>query len=70
MSKVTTLKGSYEGTMLECLEWQAEMQGGMPEIDGIDISDIDIALPGDPQRTPESLTPEQAVDVVQRRIEY
>ena len=32
MSKTTTLKGEHEGTMLGCLEWQAEMQGAMPEL--------------------------------------
>lgn len=68
MSKIKTLKGEYEGTMLECLQWQAEMQGAMPEIDGIDISDIEISLPGDPHREAGDLTPEQALAVIQRRI--
>ena len=69
MSKITTLKGDYAGTMLECLQWQAEMQGAMAEVDGIDISDIEVSREGDPHRTPECLTPEQALDVVQRRIQ-
>lgn len=69
MSKITTLKGDFEGTMLACLEWQAEMQGAMPELDGIDISDIEVALPGDPHRKAGAMTPEQAIAVIQRRIQ-
>ena len=68
MSKITTLKGEHEGTMLECLEWQAEMQGAMPELNGVDISDIEISFADDPHRTPECLTPEQAQRVIERRI--
>ena len=66
--KISTYKGSYEGSLIECLRWQATTQGGAPDIDGIDISDLDIADEDDPYREPDDMTPEQAEEIVRARL--
>jgi len=65
---ITTCKGAYTGTLIECLEWQATMQGAAPDIDGTDISDLWIAHGDDPYRDDDDLTPEDAETIVQSRM--
>jgi hypothetical protein len=71
MAKISTTKGTHTGTLLECLEWQAEYQGACASVtvDGaeVDISDIPIADADDPARQPIDLTPEEAAQVVRIR---
>jgi len=65
---ISTLKGSYAGTLLACMEWQATMQGAMPYVDGRDISDISIAHAADPHREDDDLTPADAERIVRGRL--
>lgn len=65
---INTLKGSYTGTLLQCLEWQAANQGASPDIDGENISDVDIAFDGDPHRHDTDLTPVQAEALIGTRL--
>lgn len=37
---ITTLKGSYTGSLAECLAWQEEHQGAMADIDGVDLGEL------------------------------
>lgn len=37
---ITTLKGSFTGSLAECLLWQEEHQGAMADIDGIDLDEL------------------------------
>lgn len=65
---ITTCAGSFTGSLLECLYWQCEHQGAMPDIDGADISDIYVAHEHDPHREDSDLTPEQAAKIVEARL--
>jgi hypothetical protein len=38
---ITTTKGGLTGTLAEVCGWQAEHQGAVAEIDGVDVSDVD-----------------------------
>lgn len=66
---IRTAKGAYAGQLLECLEWQATVQGAMPDIDGVDISDISIALASDPYRESDDIDPEEAANIVRERLQ-
>lgn len=69
MYTITTLNGSHTGTLIECPEWQCEHQGGMPDINGADISDIRVSHACDPYRDDVAdLAPEQAEQVVRERL--
>jgi hypothetical protein len=37
---LTTLKGSITGTLEQIADWQDKMQGAMPDLDGIEESDL------------------------------
>jgi hypothetical protein len=69
---ISTTKGTHTGTLLEVLEWQAEHQGACASVtvDGVavDISDLAIADEDDRARQAGDLTPEEAAEVVQRRV--
>lgn len=62
------IKGKHTGTLLECLEWQAEHQDALPAIDGADISDLRIAYAHDPHRDESDITPDQAEPIVRARM--
>ena len=65
--RIETAKGSYEGTLVECLEWQRERQGALALIDHagnrVEIDDIDLDEEGD-----DGLTVAQAAKVIARRL--
>ena len=73
MATIHTLKGSYKGSLIDCLYWQASTQGGMPSVEidentSIDISEINISLLEDPHRSDEDLTPKQAMKWIARKL--
>ena len=41
---ITTAKGTHTGTLAEVCRWQAEYQGAYADIDGVDVSGIEMDL--------------------------
>lgn len=74
---LTTAKGRFSGTLLECLEHHAREQGAFPEIFwsipgapevSVDIEEYSVALDGDPYASAEDLSPEEAEPLIQRDL--
>jgi len=62
--RIETAKGRHTGTLLECLEWQAELHGAFPTIthpDGRERDlDVVVAWRDDPYRLATDPTPTEA----------
>ena len=74
---LTTAKGAFSGTLIECLEHHAREQGAFPEISwavpgaavvDVDIGEHSIALDGDPYASAEDLSPKEAATLIRRDL--
>lgn len=65
---LNTAKGSFTGSLIACLRWQAEHQGAFASLDDVDISDLSIAAADDAARDEGDITPEEAMPLVLGRL--